>query len=182
MFTRRQVVLLVVLSLSLAILAPLNFHSSPSPADATILIINAQLADGTGAPLREGALRIRNHRIASIGKLSPAPGEQVLDAHGLVLAPGFIDIHNHSIEGLDTDPLAETQIAQGITTAIQGPDGDSPWPIKFGSSNAANIPPPSTSPSSPDTPPSVSKSWAKISNVWRRHRKSKKWPNSPGKP
>src|SRR4029077_123453 len=75
-------------------------------------------------------LRIRNNRIASIGKLSPAPGERILDAHGLVLAPGFIDIHNHSIEGLENDPLAETQIAQGITTAVQGPDGDSPWPIK----------------------------------------------------
>jgi N-acyl-D-amino-acid deacylase len=109
--------------------APIAFDSHP-PADLSLLIINAQLADGTGAPLREGALRIRNNRIAGIGKLSPAPGEQVLDALGLVLAPGFIDLHNHSVEGLDSDPLAETQIAQGITTAVQGPDGDSPWPIK----------------------------------------------------
>ncbi len=130
MFTRRRAILLLVPSLSFTIAVPLTFRAFPSPADVTILIINAQLADGTGAPLREGALRIRNNRIASIGTLSPAPGEQVLDAHGLVLAPGFIDIHNHSIEGLGTDPLAETQIAQGITTAVQGPDGDSPWPIK----------------------------------------------------
>jgi len=130
MFTGRRAILLLFLWLSFTIAVPLTFRAFPSPVDATILIINAQIADGTGALLREGALRIRNNRIASIGKLSPAPGEQVLDAHGLVLAPGFIDIHNHSIEGLDTDPLAETQIAQGITTAIQGPDGDSPWPIK----------------------------------------------------
>src|SRR4029077_3990116 len=80
-------------------------------------------------PLREGALRIRGNRIVSIGKLSPSAGERTLDAHGLVLAPGFIDIHNHSLDGLDSDPLAETQIAQGITTAVQGPDGESPWPI-----------------------------------------------------
>src|SRR5260370_14371063 len=130
MFTRRRAILLLVPSLSFTIAVPLTYRAFPSPADVTILIINAQLADGTGAPIQEGALRIRNNRIASIGKLSPAPGEQVLDAHGLVLAPGFIDIHNHSIEGLDSDPLAETQIPQGITTAIQGPDGDSPWPIK----------------------------------------------------
>ena len=130
MFTGRSTILLFLLSTSLALTALLAFRAFPLPADRTVLIINAQLADGTGAPLREGALRIRNNRIASIGKLSPAPGEQVLDAHGLVLAPGFIDIHNHSIEGLDSDPLAETQIAQGITTAVQGPDGDSPWPIK----------------------------------------------------
>ncbi|HVO58069.1 MAG TPA: D-aminoacylase [Dongiaceae bacterium] len=103
--------------------------ASPPPAEATVLIVNAQLADGTGAPLRSAALRVRGGHIAAIGDLSPAPGETVIDARGLVLAPGFIDIHNHSLEGLETDPVAETQISQGITTAIQGPDGDSPWPI-----------------------------------------------------
>lgn len=129
MFKGRSVIFLFLISLSSAITIPLAFHAHP-PADQSLLIINAQLTDGTGTPLREGALRIRGNRIAGIGKLSPAPGERILDAHGLVLAPGFIDIHNHSIEGLDSDPLAETQIAQGITTAVQGPDGDSPWPIK----------------------------------------------------
>ena len=118
---------LLLLALGLAVAVPFTFQAAP--ADTTILIINAQLADGTGAPLRHGALRIRNNRIASIGNLSPSTGERVIDAHGLVLAPGFIDLHNHSLEGLDTDPLAESQVAQGITTAIQGPDGGSPWPI-----------------------------------------------------
>ena len=128
MFTRR-IILLLALAFALAIAVPLVSHSHP-PTDASILIINAQLADGTGAPLVPGALRVRDHRIAGVGKLIAAPGERVIDAHGLVLAPGFIDIHNHSTEGLEKDPLAETQIAQGITTAVQGPDGDSPWPIK----------------------------------------------------
>jgi N-acyl-D-amino-acid deacylase len=122
---------LSILLLALAFLAaiPFTFPANSASADPTILIINAQLADGTGAPLKEGALRIRGDRIVSIGKLSPAPLDRVIDAHGLVLAPGFIDIHNHSLEGLDSDPLAESQIAQGITTAVQGPDGGSPWPI-----------------------------------------------------
>jgi N-acyl-D-amino-acid deacylase len=53
----------------------------------------------------------------------------VVDAKGLVLAPGFIDVHNHSEDGLDRDPLATTQIAQGITTMLLGADGSSPWPI-----------------------------------------------------
>jgi N-acyl-D-amino-acid deacylase len=119
---------LIFLSAFSAVLA-LHASPDPRPPDDTILILNAQLADGTGAPLREGALRIRGNHVVSIGKLSPAPGERVLDAHGLVLAPGFIDIHNHSLEGLDSDPLAETQVAQGITTVVQGPDGESPWPI-----------------------------------------------------
>src|SRR5262245_49051531 len=114
----------------LVLVAPLSFRAWQAPqASETLLIVNAQLADGTGDPLREGALRIRGNRIVGIGKLSPASGERTVDAHGLVLAPGFIDIHNHSLDGFDSDPLAETQIAQGITTAVQGPDGESPWPI-----------------------------------------------------
>jgi N-acyl-D-amino-acid deacylase len=123
-----RAVSIVYLMLFSFVAIPLAFRAAPPPD--TLLIINAQLADGTGAPLREGSLRIRGGRIASIGKVSAIPGERVVDAHGLVLAPGFIDVHNHSLEGLDSDPLAETQIAQGITTAVQGPDGESPWPVK----------------------------------------------------
>jgi len=124
-----RVRLVVQLALLISLAAtPLAFHGT-APQTQTLLIINAQIADGTGAPLREGALRVRGDHIGAIGKLSPAPGERVIDAHGLVLAPGFIDIHNHSLKGLESDPLAETQIAQGITTAVQGPDGGSPWPI-----------------------------------------------------
>ncbi len=74
-------------------------------------------------------MRITDDRIAAIGDFQPKRGEEVLDAKGLVLAPGFIDIHNHSEEGLDRDPLATTQIAQGITTVLLGADGGSPWPI-----------------------------------------------------
>jgi N-acyl-D-amino-acid deacylase len=95
----------------------------------SIVIINAQVADGTGTPLRAGNVRIVADRIGKIGSFKPTKGDRVIDAKGLVLAPGFIDIHNHSAEDLPTDPLAETQVAQGITTVILGPDGFSPWPI-----------------------------------------------------
>lgn len=99
------------------------------PNAFSYLIVNAQLADGTGAPLRKANVRVSQGRIVGIGELQPEKDEDVIDAKGLVLAPGFIDIHNHSAEGLASDPLAETQIAQGITTLIVGPDGDSPWPL-----------------------------------------------------
>ena len=95
----------------------------------SLVILNAQLADGTGAPLRKANLRISGTRITRIGNFKPNKSDEVFDAKGLVLAPGFIDIHNHSTKGLDTDPLAETQIAQGITSLVVGADGDSPWPI-----------------------------------------------------
>ena len=126
----RRAISIVFLTLIFSLAAPLSFRASQAPQSSdTLIILNAQLADGTGAILREGALRIRGNRVVGIGKLSASPGERTIDAHGLVLAPGFIDLHNHSLDGLDSDPLAETQIAQGITTAIQGPDGESPWPI-----------------------------------------------------
>jgi N-acyl-D-amino-acid deacylase len=96
---------------------------------ASTVIVNAQVADGTGAPLRKANVRITDERIAAIGNFKPAAGDRVIDAQGLVLAPGFIDVHNHSEEGLQRDPLATTQIAQGITTVLLGADGGSPWPI-----------------------------------------------------
>jgi N-acyl-D-amino-acid deacylase len=68
-------------------------------------------------------VRISLHRIVAIGELRPERGEATLDAKGLVLAPGFIDSHNHSADGLQTDPVAESQISQGITTLVVGADG-----------------------------------------------------------
>lgn len=96
---------------------------------ASTIIINAQVVDGTGAPLRTANVRITDDRVAAIGDFKPRRSEQVIDAKGLVLAPGFIDIHNHSEDGLARDPVATTQIAQGITTVLLGADGGSPWPI-----------------------------------------------------
>jgi N-acyl-D-amino-acid deacylase len=96
---------------------------------AATVIVNAQVSDGSDGPLKKVTVRIAGDRVTKIGVFKPVRGEQVVDAQGLVLAPGFIDIHNHSAEGLDKDPLAETQISQGITTVILGPDGFSPWPM-----------------------------------------------------
>ncbi|HEY7574822.1 MAG TPA: amidohydrolase family protein, partial [Thermoanaerobaculia bacterium] len=95
----------------------------------SFLITGARVADGTGGSLKEASVRVEGDRIAAVGKLSPKKGERVVDGRGLVLAPGFIDIHNHSEEELLTQPLAETQVSQGITTVVQGPDGGSAWPI-----------------------------------------------------
>src|SRR5580704_7019953 len=119
------------ISLFILFLAPLlllfPLHSQQKPT--SLLILNAQIADGTGAPLYQANVRIAAGHIVGIGALQPEKNEPTLDAKGLVLAPGFIDIHNHSEEGLQSDPLAETQIAQGITTLVIGADGESPWPI-----------------------------------------------------
>jgi N-acyl-D-amino-acid deacylase len=122
-FARQSAILLFL------VLAFACVFASSQDKSASTVIINAQVADGTGAPLRDFNVRISGDLIVTVGNFKPNKEEQIIDAKGLVLAPGFIDIHNHSIEGLEKDPLAETQIAQGITTIILGPDGDSPWPI-----------------------------------------------------
>lgn len=72
---------------------------------------------------------IAEGRIIRIGKIKPRSRDKVIDAAGLVLAPGFIDIHNHSESGLLTEGTAADQVSQGITTVIIGPDGSSPWPL-----------------------------------------------------
>jgi len=125
MIRRKLTVFALLCALVSFALLPLFSQQQP----VSFLIVDAQLADGTGAPLRRANVRVAYNHIIGIGELDPEKNEPVIDAKGLVLAPGFIDIHNHSDEGLLTDPLAESQIAQGITSLVIGPDGDSPWPI-----------------------------------------------------
>lgn len=93
------------------------------------LITGARIADGTGAPLVAASVRVQGDTIAAVGALTPRPGEPVIDGTGLVLAPGFIDTHNHSSSGLEVEPAAVSQVSQGITTVAVGPDGSSPWPV-----------------------------------------------------
>jgi N-acyl-D-amino-acid deacylase len=94
-----------------------------------IRIVNGMVIDGTGTPARRADIRIAGDRIVAVGKLVPVRGERVLDARGLVVAPGFIDTHSHADGGLLDDPLAETQIRQGITTSVVGQDGGSHLPL-----------------------------------------------------
>jgi len=95
----------------------------------TTLVANVRVVDGTGAPARAASVRIEGDRIAAVGDLEPAPGETVVDGHGLVLAPGFIDTHSHYDRGLEDDRTALGGVTQGITTTIVGQDGDSHFPI-----------------------------------------------------
>ncbi len=105
------------------------FAQAQAAKPASIVIVGAEVADGTGKPLRKTNVRIAGGSIEKIGNFKPKKDEPVIQASGLVLAPGFIDMHNHSSQGLESQPLAETQISQGITTLLLGQDGGSPWPI-----------------------------------------------------
>lgn len=93
-------------------------------------IRGAQVADGSGAPLERADVRVVGDTIVAVGAVEPQPDDRVVDATGLVVAPGFVDAHNHSTEGLDEDPDAVTQVSQGITTLLLGQDGSSPFPVR----------------------------------------------------
>src|SRR6476661_4382618 len=120
-----RLVALLGVVVSIAAVRPALRAQSP----AAWTVTNAQVADGTGAALRPANVRVVGDTIVAVGRQAPSAGDRIVDGAGLVLAPGFIDIHNHSTDGLATDPEAASQIAQGITTVIVGPDGSSPKSI-----------------------------------------------------
>lgn len=100
---------------------------------AIIVLLGATLIDGSGrAPLRNSVVILAGNSIVAVGPRGQVriPAEaQVIDARGLVVAPGFIDAHNHSDRGFNEDRSATSQVSQGITTVVIGQDGGSPFPI-----------------------------------------------------
>ena len=95
----------------------------------SILIRGATVVDGSGGPSRRVDVRIAGATIRQVGQLAPGAGDSVVDARGLVLAPGFIDTHSHHDRGLDTEPAALAAVSQGITTIVVGQDGWSSFPL-----------------------------------------------------
>ncbi|MFH8220179.1 amidohydrolase family protein [Streptomyces sp. NPDC018057] len=106
------------------------------PADLTDLVIrDADVVDGTGAPSYRADVAVRGGRIVSIVKEAAAAGCQrprarrELDAEGLVLSPGFVDMHAHSDLALLRDPDHSAKAAQGVTLEVLGQDGLSYAPV-----------------------------------------------------
>jgi N-acyl-D-amino-acid deacylase len=93
------------------------------------LIRGGTLIDGSGAPGTRGDLAIRDGRIAAIGASLGGPAAKVIDAQGLAVAPGFIDIKTHSDFTLPINPKAESKVRQGVTTEIIGHCGFSVAPV-----------------------------------------------------
>jgi N-acyl-D-amino-acid deacylase len=94
-----------------------------------IIIKNGTVVDGTGSPAEKRDLSIIGDRISNIGHIK-GESSKLIDAKGLVVAPGFIDIHSHTDIGLLINPLGESKIRQGITTEVGGNCGSSVAPLK----------------------------------------------------
>jgi N-acyl-D-aspartate/D-glutamate deacylase len=114
----RRVLLWVTVSSALAVIGA----TQPAPFD--LVIANARVVDGTGAPAVAGDVGIRGGRIAAVGRLGSAAATERLDAHGLVVAPGFVDVHTHA-DDLASHPLAENFARMGVTTIVAGNCGSS---------------------------------------------------------
>jgi N-acyl-D-amino-acid deacylase len=94
-----------------------------SPSTCDLLIRNGRIVDGSGNPWFYADIAIKDGRITDIGKTLPYVGTLEIDAKGLVVSPGFIDIHSHSDTNILRDGLAQSKIRQGVTTEILGEGG-----------------------------------------------------------
>jgi len=85
-----------------------------------ILIRSGEVVDGSGTAGFQADVAIKGGRIAEVGLLAGAGAAAVIDATGLVVAPGFIDMHSHADFSLPVCPTAESLVHQGITAAVVG--------------------------------------------------------------
>jgi len=97
--------------------------------DFDLLIRGGRIADGTGNPSYLGDVALKDGRVAAMGRLDGKTAKRVIDAKGLIVSPGFIDIHNHSDSTLLTDGNAQSMVRQGVTTMIFG-EGESAAPSR----------------------------------------------------
>lgn len=120
-----------------AALTFLTFLPAADPIEADIVIRGATLHDGTGQPGKKVDLAIKGERIVAVGSFQTAGKPRVIDGTGLVVAPGFIDLHNHSDIAIFTPgskvPIAEPKtnaipnfLTQGVTTIVTGNCGFGP--------------------------------------------------------
>ena len=94
-----------------------------------ILIKNAFVVDGTGQPAFRGDLAVAGDRIAAVSTSLSKEAQKIIQADGLVLAPGFIDIHSHIDRLIFRNPFAQSKIFQGITTDVSGNCGIGAFPV-----------------------------------------------------
>lgn len=129
-YSRRSFVKRIAAAGCGAALSPWALVSCSRKPGFDVLIRAGQIVDGLGSPMSTGDIGIIGDKIEAVGSLAGAVGRLEIDAKGLIVVPGFVDIHSHSDEGLIRNPRAESKIRQGVTLDVGGNCGDSPFPEK----------------------------------------------------
>ena len=135
-------------ALAIAAAAIVWLHGQEPAFD--LIIRGGHIVDGTGNPWFGGDVGIRGDRIAAVGQLTGAKGRREVDARGLVVAPGFIDMHTHSDQPLLDDGNAESKVREGVTLDVIGesttvaprdglPDAKNSWTNFTGYWNALKV-------------------------------------------
>ena len=113
-----------------ATLAPQSVTDADADVDVlSVILEGGSVYDGLGGKPVVTDVGVLGDRIVAVGDLSGMRAGRRLDAKGLAVLPGFIDTHSHAVRGVLRHPLAENYIRQGVTLAVGGPDGGSPFPI-----------------------------------------------------
>ncbi|HLT59124.1 MAG TPA: amidohydrolase family protein, partial [Limnochordales bacterium] len=118
--------LMVLTSLTVGGLAS-AVAAQPEQAEYDIIIRRGLILDGSGIVGYKADIGVKNGYIYAVGDLSRATARRVIDAEGLMVAPGFIDTHSHGDQRLAPAPLSS--LSQGVTTEILNPDGGGPTDI-----------------------------------------------------
>ncbi|MEK6322542.1 MAG: D-aminoacylase [Acidobacteriota bacterium] len=118
----------VILLLVLPALAH-KHHAQPAAPEFDLIIIRGRIVDGTGNPWFEADLAVKDGRIASIGHIAADRAARRIDAGGLIVAPGFIDVHTHIESGIEARPTADNFLHMGVTSVITGNCGGSALPL-----------------------------------------------------
>jgi N-acyl-D-amino-acid deacylase len=126
-----RVVKLAAFVLALVAPAAAAAQDTTSARPFTWLVRGGTVVDGTGAAPYRADVALAGDRIAVVSPtpIHPALAQHVIDATGLIVAPGFIDAHAH-VENLSNQPLAENFLRQGVTTVWYAADGGQPWPLR----------------------------------------------------
>ena len=117
-------VLLTALALGVFLFARVAVNAHAPAPSYDLLITNARIVDGSGNPWFRADVAIKDGRIERIGRLGPVTAVRTIDAHGQILAPGFIDVHTH-VESIYGQPAAENFVRMGVTTLVTGNCGSS---------------------------------------------------------
>jgi len=115
--------------MAVALLIAGSCATAPKTPMLDLKIINGRIIDGTGAPWYRGDVGVRGNAIVTIGDLSSTSAATTIDAHDLVVSPGFIDLLGQDDSNVFADPHVEAKVRQGVTTEVTG-EGFSPGPAK----------------------------------------------------